>query len=1054
MRPTLRRTILKLGPALIIAACALAITAAAPGMTLYEGSYSTDLSTSTPGGLAPANGVTLAYPASDIALSWDPVPGAARYQLQIARQESGTANCAQESAFQQANIVLTTTIDDTEWVPSLATTTSGAELWTGAYCWRVRSTGKGHGQWSVAHRFVRSWSSTVTGLKFFNDHDGPVPRTAASPDWATGSSTTRNAGYVTWSALPGAAEYEVQVSPSPKFSQSSITIERTGIRGTNVALLHLPDDTYYWRVRAKAPNGTNGNWSTGSNAFTVRWLVDRWTAPESQYPPNGSVQSEFRIGWTPMPGASHYEFQVATDPGCFWNPDYPATVPNLFGHWVGLAPHPDTGMTRDPHPLNHCRISGPRKTTINNWATWNDMVEPGVIDNINTVCFEDELICEPAAMPYNFQQDFGPQYHAPGEVVGDPGDRRFTGDGQWSDAYDIHWRVRPVFEATQQNESGWTIGSGKLLAYGTWNSYRSGGVDRHYRYGLNPSGAPWSFDGTRCEGTLNPAGECLEHIGTSMEATEAAGVANARSMQFPVFTWRPFVGAGCYLIEIARDPLFNNIVVEDMIGWGLQQSYAMTSSLPDNIEDTGYWWRVVPGNGDPDEEGKCIRHYSAISLGVPSWYGASKGLSSFSDMAVHQTFPKESGMQVQVASGFEGSTPLLRWTRKDVAADDYDGWSQGLEGTSYYQVQLARDPQFNVDAIELKTTIPRIAPFLPSDADGVGVLPSGLWYHRVRAVDRNGIQGAWSATGTFNKLIEAPVPTGQNGGSGAGRVVSWTPIDGAAYYQVQWSPDSGFETSPNSTTTLQTSFRIPADPLGRQFWRVRAVIGDVPGQWSAQLRWVDIVPETRIRYGLNRARTLAGDSVQITGELRVDGSATNGERMRLQRKVGGCDNADGGYLDSSVDTTGRAADDGMVNIPARVMQNTCFRMAWSNGSTVRYSAPIPVGVVPNAQVTKNRKVMRRSDSMCVSLRSNVVINGRWRVQYRVGQTWRTARSGMIPNQKTARTCVQFAKAGRYATRVQFDNMRKKGEGWVQYEPFMRGTGMIRVNDVWRVVRSR
>jgi hypothetical protein len=1054
MRPILRRTILKLGPVAIVAACALAITAGAPGMTLYEGSYSTDLSTSTPGGLAPANGVTLPYPTTDIGLSWDPVPGATRYQLQIARQESTSADCAQESAFQQANIVLTTTLDDAEWVPSLGTTTSGSELWTGTYCWRVRSTGKGHGQWSAAHRFVRSWSSTVSGLKFFNDHDGPVPRTAASPDWATGNATTRNAGYITWNALPGAAEYEVQVSPSPKFSQSSIVIERDSIRGTNVALLHLPDDTYYWRVRAKAPNGTNGNWSSGSNSFTVRWRLARWTAPENQYPANGSVQSEFRIGWTPMPGASHYEYQVTTDAGCFWNPDYPETAPNPFGHWVSLEKDTVTGWTRDPHPLRHCRLTDERPTTINNWVTYNGMVSSDVVNNIRTECYEDgELTCEPAGLPYNFEQDFGPEYHAPGEVVGGVGNRYLSGDGQWSEAYDIHWRVRPVFEAAQENESGWVINSGKLVAYGTWNSNRSGGVDRHYRYGLNPFGAPWSSDGTRCEGTLNPSGACLEHIGTSMEATEAPGVTNARSMQFPVFTWRPFAGAGCYMIEIARDPLFNNVAVEQMVGWGLQQSYAMSSSLPDNIEDTGYWWRVVPGTIDPDEWGKCIRHYGAVSLGVPTWYAAGTDLSNFDDTAVHQTFPKESGVQVEVVPGFEGATPLLRWTRKDVASTDYDGWSQGLEGTSYYEVQLARDPQFNVERIDLRTTIPRIAPFKASESE-IEVLPSGLWYHRVRAIDRDGIQGAWSATGTFNKLIEAPIPKGANGGSGPGRVVSWTPVDGAAYYQVQWSQDSGFETSPDSTTTLQTSFRIPSSPLGRQFWRVRAMIGDVPGQWSAQLRWVDIVPDTRIRYGLNRERTLAGDHVQITGELRVDGSATNGERMRLQRKVGGCDNANGGYLDSSVDTTGRAADDGMVNIPARVMQNTCFRMAWSNGSAVRYSAPIPVGVVPNARVTKNRKVMRRSDSMCVAVRSNVVINGRWRVQYRVGQTWRTARTGMIPNQKTARTCVKFAKAGRYATRVQFDNMRKQGEGWVQYEPFMRGTGMIRVNDVWRVVRSR
>ncbi|MCB0879125.1 MAG: hypothetical protein KDC46_09125 [Thermoleophilia bacterium] len=1059
MRPTLRRTLSRLTPAaIIVVASALALAAASPAaITLYEGSYSTDMSTSTPGGLAPASGTSLAYPDQDIALSWDPVPGAKSYELQVARQDSTSADCNADSAFQQSNIVLTTRIDDhTEWVPSMSSAEDGKDLWTGTYCWRVRTVGKGYGEWSTSNRFTRTWTSTVSGLKFYNDHDGPIPRTSASSDYASGDSITRNAGYVTWDALSGAAEYEIEVSPSRYFAASSTIVSRSGIRGTRVVLLHLPDDTYYWRVRAIAPNGTKGNWTTGTNAFTVRWLKDDWSSDANTYPADSSVQSEVRIGWTPMPGASYYQYQVGTDSGCFYNPDYPQFAPAPYGSWVGLAKDEATGMTRDPHP-SQCRLTDLDAKTINNWVTFNGIFSDTVIGNINTRCYVDgELNCEPAGMPYNYVQDFGAAYHVAGESG--TGNYYLTGDGQYSEAYDIYWRARPVFAVSQDHETGWTIGSGTYKAYGSWTKYTGGGSNRQHRFSLDPTTTPYSSTDTRCPGAFNPAGGCLEHIGSTMDATESPTETADRSMQFPALTWKPFSGASCYIVEAARDPLFNNVAFTDMVGWGNQQSYAKPDSLPDNIEDTGYWWRVVPGQIDPDDSKRCMQIYSPDSGGIPTWYASAQGIGgpSYSDDAVRQTFTKESSLQVVVEPNFEGASPLLRWTNSGASSTDYDAWSMGIAGAAYYDVELARDPSFSGEGvIPLKTTIPRIVPFEPGDETGsVKNLPDGLWYYRIRGVDENGVTGAWSATGTFNKLIAAPVPRGANGGSGPGVAVSWYPVEGASSYEVQVSDNSGFETGASTLSTLQTSVEIPSAPEGRRYWRVRAIIGGVAGQWSEQLRYVDIVPETTIRYGLNRSKTLAKGKVQITGELKVDGATRNGERLRLQRKTGGCDNDSGSYVDSSVAVTGDTADDGMVNIPARVLQNTCFRFAWSGSGKVRYSSPIETKVVPWVKAYKNRKVVRRGRAYCVTVRSNVAVNGRMRLQYRVGRTWRTARSTMVRNKRFARMCPKIGKAGRYSTRVTFDHMTKRGQGWKQYEDVMRGTGMVRVNDVWRIVRSR
>lgn len=1053
--------IMKLSPLALVATCALALASSAPGLTLYDGSYSTDLSSSVPSGLAPASGTALAYPAANLRLYWNQVPGADKYQLQIARQNATNADCGAATAFQLDNIVLTATTSQNEWVPSLSSPEDGQDVWTGAYCWRVRTTGKGYGEWSTAHRFTRTWSSAISGLKFYNDHDGPVPRTSADADYATGSTITRNAGYLTWDDLPGAATYEVEVSPSQSFAQDAIMVERDGISDNRVTLLHLPDDTYYWRVRGVAPNGTEGGWSSGSNTFTVRWYDPSWSDPARLAPTDASVQSEMRIGWTPMPGATHYEYQVATSGGCFWNPDVPSLAPQPFGSWVKYQAIRDENdnllSTGDPQPV-HCRLSDIRATTINNWATLDSMIGSEAWANINQPCLDAQgkVQCEPADPPTVAIPDFGSIYHGLSESNGG------ADDGRYGKSYDIHWRVRPVYQVSQENENGWAIGGEPdegVRAYGSWTKYTTAGANRHHKFSVDPTTAPNSSTGVRCEDDLyNPAGACLKHIGSTMQADELPGVTSDRSMQFPALVWEPFSNVSGYIVEIARDPLFNNIAVTRSVGAGYQQSWAMTESLPDNSEDTGYWWRVVPCRWETPPPGeavtRCMPIYTSSSAGLPVSYG----LGGYSDAGVAQTFKKQSAMQVSLSPGFDGASPLIRWTRADHAATDWAGWSKGLEGAKYYELQLARNPFFTDGLVTVKTTVPRAVPFIAGEsAEEAGKLKpigDGLWYYRVRGIDRNGIEGAWSTAATFNKRVEAPVPTGTDGEAGAGVVVGWSSVQGAGSYDIEWSEDSGFETKANTANTRQTMFRIPDTTVGTFYWRVRADVNGIKGQWSGDLRSVRIVPATTLRYALNRDLTLAGDRVQVTGELKVAGTQVNGQRVRLQRKTGGCDSASGVYVDSSIAETGADADDGMVNIPAKVVQNTCFRLAWDNSVGLKYSAPIAVKVAPNVRLTTNRKFMRRGQQFCTSMRSNVALNGRMRVQYRSGKAWATTRSAVLSNVKSRRVCARITKAGRYPVRVVLDNLTKRGQGWKQYETVTRGSGTVRVNDVWRIVRSR
>src|SRR5690606_24639302 len=143
---------------------------------------------------------------------------------------------------------------------------------------------------------------------------------------------------------------------------------------TRVPLVHLPDDTYFWRVRAIAPNGTESAWSDGGGtSFDVRWVEPTWNDDENTYPDYGAVTSDLRIGWTPMAGASAYWVQAATRPGCFWDG---GLAPLPYGTWVGQSLLSGAPMPPQNH---HCRLTPTKLVTQNNWMTLKELLDDTVV---------------------------------------------------------------------------------------------------------------------------------------------------------------------------------------------------------------------------------------------------------------------------------------------------------------------------------------------------------------------------------------------------------------------------------------------------------------------------------------------------------------------------------------------------------------------------------------------------------------------------------------------------------------------------------------------------
>jgi hypothetical protein len=127
----------------------------------------------------------------------------------------------------------------------------------GKYYWIVRAAGEGYnihdlwlwgwGPWSD------TWSFTIN----------TVPPSLVSPD--NGSSTTDTTPTLKWNAASGASSYEWQIATNADFSPvySSGTTTATSYTFPS----RIPNDLYYWRVRAKDPAGNFSNWSTTWNVY-------------------------------------------------------------------------------------------------------------------------------------------------------------------------------------------------------------------------------------------------------------------------------------------------------------------------------------------------------------------------------------------------------------------------------------------------------------------------------------------------------------------------------------------------------------------------------------------------------------------------------------------------------------------------------------------------------------------------------------------------------------------------------------------------------------------
>jgi len=634
---------------------------------------------------------------------------------------------------------------------------------TGTYYWQITPRdADGHsGTPSPVGRFTWTWPSALTvGVE-----DRNPAREVFDP-------------LVIWNDLPGAAAYEVEVNTTAEFAPGS-KVDGTTIIGTGWSPTKpLPNNTYYFRVRAIDPDGRAGGFAVGSFKKQFDDVAPDPTVTNialSNGPTPATIGDELTdpmFTWNPVPGAASYRVMVANiadAPGalCDWTKgkvfgtqiDDNFTIVDVpYADLVAINTNgPDPGEGRDSLQQIHQMVNGQkycmRVKAIDGAGRESEWAYFGGADN--TVAFK---YLTPTAVPPGACTALPqPTYMtpAPGSV------NTRTPKFHWSAVPDAvgYWVVLSrnqaltnIVEIAYTDRTTWvprdTITDETTGYYwAVWPTKVGGSCPARP---ADSSGYP-RFD----KASIPPAPQ-----------TPDAGATLATQ---PVFRWDGAEGAKDYRIQVARDAEFKDLIDNTVTA---STVYASDETYP---VDTQLYWRVRARDAN----------------GIELAYSPAR--------AFRRTLPAP---VVDAGNPTTGSTiPELSW--------------QPVAGATSYG--------FHVDKVDGKgqdftVTTSR---FTPTEFYG-----NGIWRWRVRANFPGGggeISGPYSESHEYVRRILAPEnPRAVNASN---RIVfSWNPDASGKKYKLQVAKDDSFTEVIETVTTPNTSYapllgRGYADG-GRFYWRV------------------------------------------------------------------------------------------------------------------------------------------------------------------------------------------------------------------------------------------
>ena len=800
--------------------------------------------------LSPVGGAAVVYPTTPLKLGWSPVAGAGKYLVSVATDPGLGSLVALNGS--------------TQPVATTATAlTPAAALAPGVYYWGVTPLDAegNRGVPSAVSSFSWSWPSRTT-----------LHVTDVVPD-----PELYDARF-SWDRVPGAARYEVEINSSVDFAPGSkVCCGGTTINTSLSPTLVFPDDTYYWRVRAMDMDGNTGLWNcygdpTCQHPGSVTKTFDNVppaTAPsiknlrmrDNLDDPGvdadlGTPGYQTRVpilGWSPVPGASSYQVDVAPFDGsaCLWSAtllQHHFTSNVALTSWTPLGtgwnltkPYPDprtvaTEFLTTLVPGQYCARVRARSDRAFGQEVYGDYtyLDPdGLGWAFQWTGYPDGGACTPSCTNgYLGAND----YLAPQGGVTVSQTPLFT----WRPLNRHAWK-------TLKNTGGADALTLTEKGVGpTGNNLHVTARD----YGSDPSQDELVlYEGAnQVESYHYPDGDVVALAGQINANATSPVTADilATGQPLAAVTTALFVpGITSYFVLVAKDPNFANIV-----DYAFTQlpAYAPRGTLgPTTYSDetTLYYWAVLP-EGSPDGTG-----------------GAGDPLA-----AAAQSFHKRStppGRLAPANGQVFSDQPSFQWAP--------------VTGARTYRLQVAQDPTFGkpIDDVTTDSTSYSSSTTYPADT---------VLYWRVRANDENGVGLTWSDVGTFRKKLAAPV--GSAGNPTQGDFIptwSWNVVPGAVSYDL--SADL-----PDGTHRDFGGFRTPeVTPLlmygtGIFHWRVRAefprsVAGLTPGPYSPTYAFTRTIREpTGAHADVNADHVLLGWSPKAGAKryrVQISGTADFGQ---------------------------------------------------------------------------------------------------------------------------------------------------------------------------------
>jgi hypothetical protein len=707
---------------------------------------------------SPDDGDTIVYP-EPLLLNWDTVPGAQEYRLTVSTAAD-----------------LSTPVGGTPVTTAASAYALTARLPNGTYYWGVTPIdAQNHdGTPSAVYSFTYSWPNDTT--LSLNDLDSRPE--VFDPQFS-------------WTAIPGAAYYKVDVNTDSNFPSGSnvcCTGKTVATSLTPVTLLPAAQ-AYYWRVTPYDSTGsqagtptvyTDGNgdpqtftitYDGGLTAVANLSMRDSSDTPVDWPGDSTGVPTDTPIvAWDPVPGAASYEVQVSPYSAgiCDWSTK-PWDVHTASTAWTPLGsghglfdPWPSShGLATDVSGLvdgnPYCvRVRAERNNDTANhlvtgsWTDIGDDVHPSFTYNYAApvdpcdACTPGYLGAGDYDLPVTGTVSSGMPLFTWHPIAGYNSYYVVVAtDDQFQNVVDYAWTRVPAY-APRAGLSGFT-------------DY----PDATYYWAVLPA------TGTTGNGvSARPDVAPPMTFQRQSDAPDLTSPSDGASIDtWPVFQWTPVDGAYDYHLQVATDQNFSNIVSGGDVKVD-ETSYTPASTYPAN--QTLYWRVQAEAKGSP----------SAVGL---KW--SAKGTFT-------KTLPVPSFTTPSVISNPATSDgiPVWRWNPVPGAVS-YDitltcpSGSQCSNGNGFDTTAVVATHLTGTKPLtwQVRANFPTVANGSPSSA----------------------VHGAYAAPISFQRTISAPANPTTTVANLTNFSMSWDPKAGAKQYLVEVSSSQAVNATGAFSSTVE-----------------------------------------------------------------------------------------------------------------------------------------------------------------------------------------------------------------------------------------------------------